>query len=104
MHIIIDLDGVIAKEREDRDYAWCIPLPGAVKGMLALKELGHTITIFSSRFPVDYELTAHWLYVHNIPYDSLILGKPRGDLYIDDRGLRFTGWYGILGEINEISN
>lgn len=92
MHIIIDLDGVIFEEREDRDYAKCIPLPGAVKGMSTLKSWGHTITIFSSRFPEDREVTIRCLEMHGILYDNLILGKPRGDLYVDDRAFHFTVW------------
>lgn len=104
MNIVVDLDGVIAKEKEGWDYTNCIPLPEAVDSMITLKNWGHTIIIHSSRFPEDYDVTISWLHRYKIPFDNLILGKPRGDLYIDDRGLRFTDWSNILGEIGEIPN
>lgn len=104
MHIIIDLDGVISKEEEGWNYINRYPIPGAVRGVTALKGLGHTITIHSSRFEEDYDVTTNWLNDHGIPFDNLVLGKPRGDLYIDDRGFRFEGWPCLLGEIHEIPN
>lgn len=103
MHIIIDLDGVIAEEEEGWDYTDRVPLPEAVAGMVVLKEQQHTITIYSSRFTEDHDVTTAWLCRHGIPFDNLILGKPRGDLYIDDRGFRFTDWSDMLKEMDEIS-
>jgi hypothetical protein len=33
-----------------------------------------------------------WLNSNSIPFDQLILGKPIGDYWIDDRAIKFETW------------
>jgi hypothetical protein len=44
-------------------------------------------------------MTINWLDENQIPYDQVILGKPIGDYWIDDRAIRFSSWDQILKEI-----
>ena len=37
-------------------------------------------------------LTLNWLEKYEIPYDEIYFGKPNGQIYIDDRALRFSTW------------
>lgn len=101
MRIVLDIDGVLAQEGDvpvygplgGWDYSKCVPVAGAVEATVWLKEQGHEITLSSSRWLADYQMTVSWLNEHGFQFDALILGrKPSGDLYVDDRGLRFESW------------
>ena len=39
------------------------------------------------------KITLDWLDKHGIEYDEIYFGKPNGDLYIDDRAIRFSSWH-----------
>ncbi len=73
MKIIVDLDGTICTE--------------------------FTLIIYSARTWAEYELTIDWLKRNKIPFDQLILGKPQGDYWIDDRAIRYNSWESILKKI-----
>ena len=111
MRIAIDLDGTICPIKpEGMTYADLEPLPGAVERIRQLKEQGHTVIILTARHMKTCngdvgkviarvgKLTLDWLDRHGIPYDEVHFGKPNADLYIDDRGLRFTGWDAVTDE------
>lgn len=97
MQLIIDLDGTICTEEKQFSRALARPMPGAVKAMQQLKESGHTLIIYSARTWAEYELTVDWLKKHEVVYDQLILGKPQGDYWIDDRAVRHSDWSETLG-------
>ena len=105
MRIVIDLDGTICTTRENNDsYADVKPIPGAIDTMKRLKENGHEIIIYTSRHMQTCQgnpgkaianigkITLDWLDYHDIPYDEIIFGKPIGDVYIDDKAIRFHSW------------
>ena len=48
---------------------------------------GHTIIIYSARTWVEYEMTVDWLNRHGVKYHQLFMGKPVGDVWIDDRAI-----------------
>lgn len=99
MQLIIDLDGTICTEEKQFSRALARPLPGAIDAIRHLKEKGHTVIIYSARTWAEYELTIDWLQRNNIIYDQLILGKPQGDFWIDDRAIRHFDWSSTLEKL-----
>jgi len=92
MRLIVDLDGTICTEEKQFSRSMAKPLDDAIEAIRTIKSHGHTIIIYSARTWSEYEMTVDWLSRHGIPYDQLILGKPQGDYWIDDRAIEFLGW------------
>ena len=89
MIICIDIDGTLTVETEDHNYEKRTPNLPMIKWVRAMSLIeGHTIIIHTARWEVDRKITEVWLKHYNIPYDRLILGKPKADLYIDDKAKR----------------
>ena len=102
MRLIIDLDGTLCTEEKTFSRSLAEPLEGAVDAMRILKERGATLIIYSARTWAEYEMTVAWLAKHDIPYDQLVLGKPIGDYWIDNRSIRFTGWQDCLSQLESL--
>lgn len=87
MQIIIDLDGTIC--REMRQFSRCLaePWPDAIDTVNKLYDAGNTIIIYTARTWAEYEMTVDWLGKHGIKYHQLFMGKPVGDVWIDDRAI-----------------
>ena len=105
MRIIIDLDGTICELRKHgQDYSQVKPNPLAIQKIKALKKQGHYLIIQTSRHMKTCggdqgqvlakvgAITLDWLKKHKVPYDEIYLGKPNGDVYIDDLSFKMTGW------------
>jgi len=114
MRLIIDLDGVICPvKKPEQDYSDLMPLPGAVERLRELKKAGHHIVIMTARHMATCEsnvgkvmkrmgkLTFDWLDKYDIEYDEVYFGKPNGEVYIDDRAIRFTEWDKITDDLLE---
>ncbi|HUX83946.1 MAG TPA: HAD hydrolase family protein [Chitinophagaceae bacterium] len=101
MQIIIDLDGTICTEEKQFSRSMAQPLPGASQKISRLMEEGHTVIIYSARSWQEYEMTRDWLSRNQIPYSQLVMGKPIGDLWIDDRAIRFTSWQQVGEQIDK---
>ena len=43
-------------------------------------------------------MTMDWLTKYGVKFHQLILGKPIGDVWIDDRAITYNGW----DKVNEI--
>ena len=99
MKLVIDLDGTICSEEKQFSRAMAVPIEGAINALKMMKAQGHTIIIYSARTWAEYEMTVDWLSRHGAPYDQLVLGKPQGDYWIDDRALQFTNWETMLGKV-----
>jgi trehalose-6-phosphatase len=99
MKLVIDLDGTICSEEKQFSRAMAVPLKGAINALNLMKAQGHTIIIYSARAWAEYEMTVDWLDRHGANYDQLVLGKPQGDYWVDDRALQFTDWESILEKI-----
>jgi capsule biosynthesis phosphatase len=108
VRICIDLDGVICRLRlPGQRYADLEPVPGAVEKLRALKAAGHYLIIATARHMKTCQgnvgqvvarqgqVTLDWLARHGIEYDEIHFGKPHAQVYLDDNGLRFTGWAAI---------
>jgi uncharacterized HAD superfamily protein len=90
MQIIIDLDGTICTEERTFSRALARPLPDSIENVNRLYQQGHTIIIYTSRTWMEFEMTAAWLQQNGIKYHQLMMGKPIGDIWIDDRAVRFN--------------
>lgn len=84
-NIAIDIDGVLTLETEGHDYALRTPNTKNIEAVRKLYEQGHTITLFSARYPEDTNVTEAWLAVHAVPYHKIILGKLPYDILVDDK-------------------
>ena len=102
MQLIIDLDGTICSEEKTFSRSMAKPLPGAKDTLAKLKEQGHTLIIYSARGWNEFEMTIKWLNDNEISYDQVILGKPVGDYWIDDRAVNFKSWSKINQYLDNI--
>jgi len=102
MQIIIDIDGTICTEERQFSRPMANPLPGAVESVNALFDAGHIIILYSSRTWAEWEVTNHWLREKGMKFHQLFLGKPVGDVWIDDRAIRHVSWNQTLEELKEL--
>ena len=95
MQIIIDLDGTICTEEKTYSRSLARIHKGAKECINKWHAEGHTILIYSARTWMEYEMTVAWLKRHKIKYHQLIMGKPVGDVWIDDRAIPFNNWKSV---------
>lgn len=88
MVICCDLDGTLTLETEGHDYANRTPRIPVICRIRQLYHDGSRIILYSARLKRDRKVTINWLTKYNVPYHELILGKPKADVYIDDRSRR----------------
>lgn len=100
MQIIIDLDGTICSEEKTYSRSLAKPLEGAIVNINKLYEAGHVIIIYSARTWMEFEMTTAWLNKYEIKYHQLVLGKPIGDVWIDDRAINFNGWESVVSTLD----
>jgi len=88
--IAVDIDDTLtvpSAKRLSEDYgeyyARLAPSLIVIEKLRELKKQGHYICIWSSRYLVDYEITVKWLKKHQVPFDQILLEKPRFDIYLD---------------------
>lgn len=91
MQIIIDLDGTICTEQKQFSRSLAVPIDGAIEAINSMYQ-NNTIIIYSGRTWAQYEMTVQCLRKYNIKYHQLILVKPIGDIWIDDRAIQFRSW------------
>jgi capsule biosynthesis phosphatase len=96
---VFDLDGTICSQERMGSYQYAKPYKLFIERMRRFHEAGNTIIIFTARgmntfngdlFEVEKHmrpLTEKWLKDNEVPYDKLILGKPVGDVYVDDKAM-----------------
>ena len=96
---VIDIDGTICDWQAGRDYTLAEPLTERIKMINKLYDEGNIITYFTARGMGRYEgrmdksiasffsITENQLHRWGCKYHDLILGKPAGDYYIDDKGI-----------------
>jgi hypothetical protein len=86
----IDIDGTFAKT-EGNDYSHSKPIKEVIDQINKLFDEGHTIRIFTGRGYTSgkqwRELTAQQLHDWGVKYHVLLMGKPSGGFYVDDRNL-----------------
>ena len=99
---VIDIDGTICDN--DGNYEISIPKLDRIAKINALYDKGHTIKYFTARgmgrynsrilaHREFYDLTYNQLKSWGCKFHELILGKPSGDIYIDDKGMNANEFF-----------
>lgn len=106
---VIDIDGTICDKelcRKDDNYEHSIPKQDRIVRINQLYDDGHTIKYFTARgmgrhkddaklaYADFYNLTEMQLKNWGCKFHELILGKPSGDIYIDDKGVNANDFFG----------
>ena len=103
---VIDIDGTICDWEAGRDYTLANPYPERIKVINKLYDQGNTIKYFTARgmgryagrsekaIESFYAITESQLDRWGCKYHKLILGKPSGDYYIDDKALSAYEFFG----------
>ncbi len=98
MTYIIDIDGTICTQTKG-DYENAQPLKERIKKVNQLYDSGHTIHFLTARgmgrtnnspefaHRLLYKKTVKQLSDWGVKYHRLFMGKPSGDIYIDDKGM-----------------
>lgn len=73
------------------------PMPGVQEILPKLAAEGWKIHIFSGRtgFAGGLEQIQSWMDEHNLPYDSIVMGKPEYGVIIDDSAIDFHGDWNV---------
>ena len=99
MKFIIDIDGTICQKQTLEDYENSIPIQKRINKINILYEQGHQIIYFTARGMGRFndnrelalqhfeQLTITQLNNWGCNYHRLLMGKPSGDIYIDDKGI-----------------
>jgi len=91
LRILVDIDGVLCEEGRSEDIESLGTRRAIIANVAAvneLHELGHKVIIFTGRKGMEQELvTVLWLTRHGVQYDEIIFGKPKADIYVDDRAV-----------------
>jgi histidinol phosphatase-like enzyme len=100
MKYIFDIDGTICDKNKNDDYNKSFPFLGRIRKINNLYDDGHKIVFFTARgmgrhrdnaelaIQQFYSLTESQLKEWGVKYHQLILGKPSGDVYVDDKGIK----------------
>ncbi len=99
MTYVFDIDGTICTNTYGK-YEKAIPLMERIKKINFLYDNGHTIIMLTARgmgrtgnnrqksYELLYEFTKRQLDGWGLKFHELFLGKPSGDFYIDDKGVK----------------
>ena len=100
MKYIFDIDGTICDKNKNDDYDKSFPFLERIRKINNLYDDGHKIVFFTARgmgrhrdnaelaIQQFYSLTESQLKEWGVKYHQLILGKPSGDVYVDDKGIK----------------
>ena len=100
MTYVFDIDGTLCTKAIDFDYEASEPIEERIKVVNALYDSGNTIIMQTARgmgrhdnnpqkaIEQFYAMTTEQLKKWGVKYHMLFLGKPAGDIYIDDKGIR----------------
>lgn len=98
---VFDIDGVIARKREDLDYTKAEPDERMICIINRLYDLGNEIILFTARGYTtgkDWrEVTRSQMERWGLKYHELHMGKPNADYYVDDKMLDMEVLYREFG-------
>lgn len=104
MIYVFDIDGTIC-ETINGDYKRSRPMQKRINKINELYDKGHCIIFQTARgmgrsnnnvvwcYKKFYDFTKKQLDEWGVKYDDLYMGKPAGDMYIDDKGLKDVGFF-----------
>jgi ribonucleotide monophosphatase NagD (HAD superfamily) len=97
---IFDIDGTICTQSIPGDYSSSKPIQERIDKINLLYQAGNKIIFLTARgmgrtknnviesYKLFYDLTKKQLISWDAKHHDLFLGKPAGDFYIDDKGIR----------------
>lgn len=97
---VFDIDGTICTSVNDGDYFKSKPFEHRIEFINNLYEQGNKIIFYTARGMGRYKndtttatnqfylMTGQQLKSWGVKYHHLFLGKPSGDIYIDDKGIK----------------
>ena len=107
MHYVFDIDGTICTMANSKStYEEAKPIVERIKTINELFNTGNIIIFHTARgmrtFKNDgkkahdkyYSLTHSQLSDWGVKFHKLIMGKPSGDLYVDDKGVKDEEFFG----------
>lgn len=100
--ICLDFDGVLHNPADrSPGYKMGKPVEGSKEVTELMLRHGHEVLIHSARVnkPEDVDHVLAWLYYFGFQVMPVYIHKPLADIYIDDKGLHFTGWDTALPEL-----
>lgn len=95
---VFDIDGTICTNTDGK-YDEALPILPRIQKVNYLFDAGHEITLYTARgmgtsnnnpviaYSKWYSLTKRQLSEWEVRYHLLVMGKPAGDIYIDDKGI-----------------
>ncbi len=96
MRYIVDIDGTICQNTYGK-YTRAKPYAMKIKKINKLYDEGHTIIYFTARGTGTglpwYNYTKEQLKKWKCKFHKLILGKPEGDFFIDDKNLTIKEFF-----------
>lgn len=104
MNYVFDLDGTLCTNTAGK-YELALPHIQRIQHVNCLYDSGNKIIIYTARgmntFNGDvqkvyihyYGLTVEQLKQWNVKYHELVLGKPAGDIYVDDKGVSDENYF-----------
>jgi len=99
MTYVFDIDGTICS-LTDGNYELASPFQERIDKINKLHDEGHKIIFHTARGMGRhnnnriYAAAEFWIFTHEqlkkwgVKFDDIFLGKPSGDLYIDDKGIK----------------
>ena len=100
MRYVVDIDGTICYPGEgEQRYTHAVPRQDRIDKINNLYGEGHIVTYLTARgmgrhnnnrekaYEEFYDFTVKQLESWGCKYTELFLGKPSGDIYIDDKGI-----------------
>lgn len=100
--IVFDFDGVICNNNHG-DYANAPPFSYAIENVNKVYDMGYHVVICTARYgqrhpgkqyQYGFEEATKWLRRYGVRYHELHMGKPAGDLYVDDKGCQIDSKLG----------
>ena len=92
MILALDFDGVIHDDKHPvAGKRMGEPMPGAAQAIEELQDQGHQVIIHTVRGNSPKHIE-DWLEFYGFDIDTITATKPVADVYLDDKGMRFTSW------------
>lgn len=104
MRYVFDLDLTLCNSSESR-YELSEPWPERIAFVNAIYKEGHEVIVFTARGMSSFSgnrwlaqirwrrITEAQLRNWGLNYHKLILGKPAGDIYVDDKGVKADDFF-----------